>query len=92
MLAIEITKDFGKKIFAEVDTNHDGKWSFDEAIKFIPKLDKKLRDEIDSSKLKEIFTSMDTNGDNHVDTSEFKKALNDKLKTVFSKRFKRISQ
>ena len=92
MFAIKITKDFAKNIFTKVDTNQDGKWSFDEAVTFLPKLDKKLRDEIDNTKLKEIFNSMDLNGDSHVDKAEFKKALNEKLKEVIDKKISSIDK
>jgi Ca2+-binding EF-hand superfamily protein len=65
----------------KVDTNKDDKWSFSEAINFFPKLDKKLREKIDSTRLKEMFETFDVNKDHLIDREEFKRGLNEKLRS-----------
>ena len=93
VLGISLTKDFAKNIFADIDLNKDDRWSFDEAVKFIPKLEKKVREKIDGlTNLREIFNGMDLNGDDHIDKAEFKKALNKKLKNVFSSKNSKLGK
>ena len=44
-------------------------------------INKKLREKIDSTRLKEMFETFDVNKDHQIDREEFKKGLNEKLRS-----------
>ena len=81
-----LSKDFVKNIFASVDTNSDGKWSFDEAKAFLPKLESKLKKDISNEKLTEYFDKIDADKDGLIDKAEFKKALNEQMSKFIKNR------
>lgn len=52
-----------------------------------------MRAKIDGlTNLREIFNGMDLNGDDHIDKTEFKKSLNQKLKDVFSNKSSKLGK